>query len=279
MRYIWRGGNMPIGAAAGFVLLGLTVLPIAGCSQSLAPPSAVQPPAATLSGSSIQVQGAVASAPSTDAASVAGVPVQPILAPDLPSAAPELASAAAVPAPAAAAVTSPAAPALALAAPAKPLPASQPKLAQGSPATVVASTGSPVLKGLGSSGMRGTTQTLNPVMMHALKEFQTASAAFPGFCRDWQRKLSERERDNLGHIKWAMRNGVETGTYVAYSSINSCTCKEANNGVAVGVLTYKEFDYTLTGKSIGEARHATPHATAVVPTREIFAYDKGKWFW
>ena len=51
------------------------------------------------------------------------------------------------------------------------------------------------------------------------------------------------------------------------------------SGVAVGVLTYKEFDYTLTGKSVEEARHATPHAATIVPTREIFAYEKGKWFW
>lgn len=127
--------------------------------------------------------------------------------------------------------------------------------------------------------MQGAAQKLNPVMMRALKQFQVASAAFPNFCREWQRKLSARERDNFGHIKWQMHNGVETGTYVAYGTIDSCTCKEATNGVAVGILTYKEFSYTLTGKSIDEARLATPHTTAVVPTREIFAYDKGKWFW
>jgi hypothetical protein len=127
--------------------------------------------------------------------------------------------------------------------------------------------------------MQGTMQKLNPAMMRALKEFQTASATFPDFCRDWARKLSMREQDNLGHIKWEMRNGIQTGTYVGYSTIESCTCKEASNGVAVGTLTYREFDYTLTGKSIEEARHAAPNATTVVPTREIFAYDKGKWFW
>ncbi|HVB83153.1 MAG TPA: hypothetical protein VNE82_24785 [Candidatus Binataceae bacterium] len=149
----------------------------------------------------------------------------------------------------------------------------------GTPALNVANTGNPVLKGLHGNGMQGTAQTLNPVMMHALKQFQVASAAFPDFCRDWEHKLSVREHDNLGQIKWVKHNGVETGSYVGYSSINSCTCKEATNGVAVGMLTYKEFDYTLTGKNIEEARHATPHATAVVPTREIFAYDKGKWFW
>ena len=270
-------GGTPIGAVAGVVLFGSMVLTIAGCSQSLAPSSPVQPSSAVLSSSSIRVQNTGASAPSTSPVSAVGVPVQPIIAPDMPSASPVLASAATIPASAAASVTSPAAPALALAAPAKPAPASQPKLDQGSP-TVVASTGKPVLNELGSGGLQGAAQKLNPVMMRALGQFKTASAAFPDFCRDWQRKLNERERDNLGHIKWEIRNGVETGTYVAYSAIDSCTCKEANNGVAVGTLTYKEFDYTLTGKSIDEARRSTPRATAVVPTREIFAFDKGKWF-
>ena len=106
--------------------------------------------------------------------------------------------------------------------------------------------------------MQGSAQTLNPVMMRALKQFQVASASFPDFCRDWARKLSVREHDNLGSIKWAMHDGVETGSYVGYSSIDSCTCKEATNGVAVGILTYKEFDYTLTGKSVDEAEHYHP---------------------
>jgi hypothetical protein len=143
----------------------------------------------------------------------------------------------------------------------------------------VANTNAPVLKGLSGSGMQGAAQILNPVMMRALKQFKIASASFPDFCRDWGHKLSVREHDNLGNIKWQMRDGVETGSYVGYSSIDSCTCKEATNGVAVGILTYKEFDYTLSGKSVEEAQHSTPHAASVVPTREIFAYDKGRWFW
>jgi hypothetical protein len=165
------------------------------------------------------------------------------------------------------------------AAPANPPPASPPDLGHAGATAAVASTGSAGLTGLGANGMEGTMQKLNPAMMRALKEFQTASATFPDFCRDWARKLSMREQDNLGHIKWAMHNGIQTGTYVGYSTIESCTCKEASNGVAVGTLTYREFDYTLAGKSIEEARHAAPNATTVVPTREIFAYDKGKWFW
>jgi hypothetical protein len=206
------------------------------------------------------------------------------------TAAPAAASAAAVPAPSVPPVTLPTTAALATAAPINSSPVAPPDLAQtspaaavvastGNPALNVANTGHPVLKGLNGQGMQGSAQTLNPAMMHALKEFQVASASFPDFCRDWAHKLSVREHDNLGNIHWVMRDGLETGSYVGYSSIDSCTCKQANNGVSVGVLTYKEFDYTLTGKSIEEAEHSTPHAATVVPTREIFAYDKGKWFW
>jgi hypothetical protein len=234
----------------------------------------------------MKVQGTALSGSSTSDAAVASLPA----APDAQAAAPGAASAAAVPAPGIPPVTSPTTPALAVAAPMSPSPVAPAKVIQAGlpttavvastgPATVnVASTGSPVLKGLSGNGMQGAAQTLNPAMMHALKEFQVASASFPDFCRDWARKLSVREHDNVEHIKWEMRDGVETGSYVGYSSIDSCTCKEATNGVAVGILTYKEFDYTLTGKSVEEAKHATPHAT-IVPTREIFAYEKGKWFW
>jgi hypothetical protein len=270
MSFIWRGGNA-LNGFAGFVslgaflgiLLGLTALPIAGCSQSASKSSPDEMTASEGTGSSMKVQGTVPSAPDAHVAAPGG------------------ASAAAVPAPGIPPVTSPTTPALAAAAPMSPSPVAPAKLAETSPPVTagVASTDSPVLKGLNGNGMQGAAQALNPAMMHALKEFQVASAAFPDFCRDWARKLSVREHDNLGNIKWAMHDGIETGSYVGYSSIDSCTCKQASNGVAVGVLTYKEFDYTLTGKSVEEAKHATPHATTVVPTREIFAYEKGKWFW
>jgi hypothetical protein len=299
MSYIRRGGNT-LNGLAGFVsfgvllciLLGLTALPIAGCAQSASQSSLDETTISAgaisaESGSSMKVQGAVPSGSSASDAAAASVPATP----DAQAAAPGAASAVAVPAPDVPSVTSPTIPALAVAAPMSPSPVAPAKLIQASlPATAVvastgpaivnvASTGSPVLNGLNGKGMRAAARTLNPAMIRALKEFQVASASFPGFCRDWARKLSVREHDNLGHIKWAMHEGVETGSYVGYSPIDSCTCKEASNGVAVGILTYKEFDYTLTGKSVEEARHATPHATTVVPTREIFAYERGKWFW
>ncbi len=286
MSYIRWAGNGLSGFAAGFVLLGFTALPMAGCSQSATPPASDEATASTLTGSSMNVQGAVPTEHSTSDAAALSDPV----APGAQTAAPGAASAAAVPAPIVPPVTSPTTAALAAAAPINPSPVAPANLGQASPApAVVASTGpsalnvastnNPVLKGLKGNGMQGSAQTLNPAMMHALKEFQVASASFPDFCRDWAHKLSVREHDNLGNIQWVMHDGVETGRYVGYSSIDSCTCKQAANGVSVGVLTYKEFDYTLTGKSVEDAEHSTPHAATVVPTREIFAYEKGKWFW
>ena len=293
MSFIWRGGNtlngltgfVSIGVLLG-ILVGLTALPISGCSQSASQSSSDEMTTSEGTGSSMKIQGPVPSGSSTSDAAVATVPA----APDAKATAPDAVSAAAVPTPGIPRVTSPTTPPLAVAAPMRPSPVAPAKLAQASlpatavaastsPATVDVASTSPVLKGLNGNGMEGAAQTLNPAMMRALKEFQVASASFPDFCRDWARKLSVREHDNLGNIKWAMHDGVETGSYVGYGSIDSCTCKQASNGVAVGILTYKEFDYTLTGKSVEEAKHTTPHATTVVPTREIFAYEKGKWFW
>jgi hypothetical protein len=273
MSYIGRGRNGLNGFAVGLLLLGISALPIAGCSELTGTPPSDETAASTPAGSSMKLQAPAAADHSTSDATAANPP-----AVDAQATAPATAAAAAVPAPLVPPVTSPTTTALEAAAPVNPSPVS-PNLGQTNPpATVVASTG-PILKGLDNKGMQGTAQTLNPVMMRALKQFQVASASFPDFCREWSRKLSAREHDNLGNIKWELHDGVETGTYVGYGPISSCTCKEATNGVAVGILTYKEFDYTLTGKSIEEAEHSTPHPATVVPTREIFAYDKGKWFW
>ncbi|HZO83196.1 MAG TPA: hypothetical protein VFB33_15990 [Candidatus Binataceae bacterium] len=126
--------------------------------------------------------------------------------------------------------------------------------------------------------MAATAEKLSPLMMRALKQFEIAKASFAGFCEDWHRKLAEREADNLAHITWKLQNGMETGTYVGYGPIESCTCKQAHNGVPIGELTYKELDNTLTGKTIEEALHAKPSVTTV-PTREIFSWDKGKWYY
>lgn len=145
--------------------------------------------------------------------------------------------------------------------------------------SALAGTGTPVLKGLGGSGLSSTVKKMNPRMMAALKQFEVAKAAFPNFCQDWQHKLDQRERDNLAHINWKLREGLETGTFVGYSKINSCVCKQASNGIPIGELTYRELDYELTGKTVDDAKHSTPRTMTIQPTREIFSWDHGKWFY
>jgi hypothetical protein len=136
----------------------------------------------------------------------------------------------------------------------------------------------PVLKGLGPGGIKGAAKRLSPRMTRALAEFEIAKDAFKGFCQQWHQTLVDRRVNNVNHIDWKMKNGVETGTYVGYGPIKSCVCKEAENGIPVGDLTYNELDYTVTGKTKGQAKAAKP-SVSVVPTREIFSWDKGKWFY
>src|ERR1700694_981344 len=118
MRYVWQAGSTGLGAIAGFALLGLTALPIGGCSQSAGTPSSADAQGA-LPGSSIRVQGTMPAAPPASDAPTAGVPEVEIAAPGaapgtvtaVPSAAPDLAWAAAATAQPAVMVTSPTAPA------------------------------------------------------------------------------------------------------------------------------------------------------------------------
>jgi len=120
---------------------------------------------------------------------------------------------------------------------------------------------------------------LSPEARRAMQDFQIASAQFPSFCRDWERKLGDRERDNISHLAWQMRNGVETGTYLGYSKIESCVSKQANNGIPIGELSYHEINYAKTGTNIDAAEHAPPKVTRETQTMEIFSWDKGKWFY
>jgi hypothetical protein len=140
----------------------------------------------------------------------------------------------------------------------------------------VASADKPLLKGLKGTG---SVLKLSPSIRRALKDFERASATFPSFCRDWERKLRDREHNNLAHMNWRREEGNETATYVGYSAIDSCVCKQASNGVPIGELTYKEYSYSLTGKSVEDARHSQPKQTSISPTREIFSWDKGKWYY
>jgi hypothetical protein len=110
-------------------------------------------------------------------------------------------------------------------------------------------------------------------------KFQRALAAFPSFCQGWERKLHDREVDNLTHLDWQARNGFATATYVGYGRVESCETKESNAGVPIGKLTYEEYRYYLVGKTVREAKRAQAKLIGASSTLEIFSWDKDRWFY
>jgi|SRR5579875_3494973 len=109
-----------------------------------------------------------------------------------------------------------------------------------------------------------------------MKLYMRAAQAFPAFCKDWERKLHDREINNLQNLTFHFKDGWQTGTYISYSNVKSCNCKTAD-GVPIGELTYQETEYYLAGHTIDEARHAKPKPVSVTNTTEIFRWDKTKW--
>jgi len=108
-------------------------------------------------------------------------------------------------------------------------------------------------------------------------KFDHAALAFPDFCKDWQRKLHDRELNNLENISWKDKNGWKTATYVSYSPVKTCSCKRSTGGVPIGELTYQETELYLSGRTVEEARHASPKPVGITNTTEIFRWDKTKW--
>jgi hypothetical protein len=127
--------------------------------------------------------------------------------------------------------------------------------------------------------IKAALQRISPSRLLADRLFKRAEVAFPAFCKDWESKLRARERNNVSHINWQAHDGVETGTYVGYGSIQSCITKESSKGIPVGKLSYQEFQYQLEGKTTDEAMHATPRPASITNTTEIFRYDKNKSKW
>ena len=113
----------------------------------------------------------------------------------------------------------------------------------------------------------------------ARHEFETAFRRLPSFCQDWQSKLHEREINNLAHLTWQEKNGYETATYVGYGKVDGCLCKESAEGVPIGKVTYDEYQYYLTGKTLNDAKVAKPKLTGTTHTLEIFSWDKEQWFY
>jgi hypothetical protein len=119
----------------------------------------------------------------------------------------------------------------------------------------------------------------NPLRLLRDKEYKTASALFPSFCKDWGNKLHEREVNNLDHLNWQEKDGYETATYTGYGPIEKCECHQSSDGYSIGKVTYDEFQYYLVGKTADEAKHAKPKVTDSTATTELFRWDKNKWFY
>jgi hypothetical protein len=110
------------------------------------------------------------------------------------------------------------------------------------------------------------------------KKWEDASAALPAFCNDWSRMLHDREVNNLAHLDWHQQQGYETATYTGYGQIEGCEAKESDEGIPIGKVRYEEMNYSLSGKSIDDAKS---HRTLVgtTSTLEIFSYEKDRWFY
>lgn len=119
---------------------------------------------------------------------------------------------------------------------------------------------------------------LDPLRALHESRFRTAAAEFPAFCQDWQQKLAERTRWNLTQISWHVEHGLESGTYISYGAIDSCVTKLSSQGIPVGKLSYVEYTYALSGKTIEDAKHAQPKPVSTIRTLEIFSFDHNKWF-
>jgi hypothetical protein len=109
--------------------------------------------------------------------------------------------------------------------------------------------------------------------------YARAAAAFPHFCQDWARMLRDRETNNLSSLNWQEKSGYETASYIGYSPIKTCECKESAEGIPLGKVTYDEENYYVVGKTIDEAKHNPPKVVGVTHTLEIFSWDQNKWFY
>jgi hypothetical protein len=137
--------------------------------------------------------------------------------------------------------------------------------------------------GLTRPPSHGLTAEVKALLAHLSsvqrRKYERASADFPEFCQEWERRLHDREMNNLEHISWQRRSGYQTATYVAYSKVEACDTKETSRGVPIGKLSYEEYNYYLTGKTVDEAKHATPKLIGRTNTLEIFSWEKDRWFY
>lgn len=133
---------------------------------------------------------------------------------------------------------------------------------------------------VGASGV--VKADMKKFIFHSPEEearYNRAAAKFPDFCHEWQRMLHDRETNNLSHLTWQTRAGVQTTTYTGYGQVDSCETKESVEGVPIGKISYIEMIYNLIGKTPDEARHVAPKVIHQTHTLEIFSWEKDKWFY
>ncbi len=127
--------------------------------------------------------------------------------------------------------------------------------------------------------IKKTLARVSPGRLLLDREFKTAAARFPGFCKEWEHKLQEREINNQQHVAWQFKDGWDTGRYVGYSSVEKCECHQSRDGYSIGKLSYEEFDYYVVGKTEQEAKHASRKVAGTTDTTELFRWDKDAWFY
>jgi len=155
----------------------------------------------------------------------------------------------------------------------------------GAPAPTVSTPGQKPsdLKALRDPALQQKTKdvlaTLSPERRRLDKEYQEAAALFPSFCKDWERKLRDREANNIEHLVWKLENGFQTALYTGYSKVESCESHQSPQGFSIGKLSYEEFHYLMKGKTADEAKQTKGTQVDDTHTTEIFRWDKGKWFY
>ena len=126
--------------------------------------------------------------------------------------------------------------------------------------------------------IKSTAEVLERLSADQRRKWDTAVAALPGFCHEWERLLHNREVDNLTHLNWKFRDGYQTATYIGYSKIEACEAKESAQGIPIGKVVYDEKNYYLAGKTVDEAKN-NPKLLGTTSTLEIFSWEKDRWFY
>jgi hypothetical protein len=127
--------------------------------------------------------------------------------------------------------------------------------------------------------VKSMVERLTPERIKRNREFRTASATFPDFCKHWEKNLRDREVNNLTKLNFSEKGGFETATYTGYGKIVGCESHQSKDGYSIGKLSYEEFVYYVVGKTKEEARSAAPKAISDLHTTEIFRWENNKWFY